>query len=207
MESIVAVRVRYSKRAELERVLRCLKIADWYRENGYRIVLPKGLVVGKTYRRDRVERAVEKEYREKDYDAAAKVIETAWKRVSGRFVRALMRDGIPFLNEYTVQLTKYGTRGSYNPPKGIVINIDREDMDIGRTLRHEIIHLIIHKDIQRYKISHWKKERLVDLICRKIVGRGYRMQTIAEVDPRVDACFNEYYPDLSRVIRAMKPSL
>jgi hypothetical protein len=33
-----------------------------------------------------------------------------------------------------------------------------------RVLVHEIIHLMIESDVQKYHISHWEKERIVDLV-------------------------------------------
>lgn len=63
---------------------------------------------------------------------------------------------------FIIKLTSYGMGGSYDLPNIVRFNIKST---IGpKTILHEIIHLAIEPWIIKYKIRHWEKERIVDLI-------------------------------------------
>ena len=52
--------------------------------------------------------------------------------------------------------------GSYKLPNLVIYNINNKKGF--KTIVHEIIHLLIENQIQEFKIQHWEKERIVDLI-------------------------------------------
>jgi len=70
---------------------------------------------------------------------------------------------------YKVIFTLYGTGGSYDPDSGMVTlftNSEGEFMNYeepANTIIHEVVHMGIEKSIvQKYKLSHGLKERIVD---------------------------------------------
>lgn len=77
---------------------------------------------------------------------------------------------------YTVFLTHYGTGGSYIHTCGaVILRTDRYN-DFA-TIIHEIVYIGIEEVIvNKYKLSHWEKERVVDLICRDILSVSDQMQ-------------------------------
>ncbi|MCK5632604.1 hypothetical protein KAH94_02565 [bacterium] len=71
--------------------------------------------------------------------------------------------------KYEVVITFYGTGGSYWPTGKVLLLAERifkGDNSIEEIIIHEIVHIGIEKNIiQKYKLEHWQKERVVDLIC------------------------------------------
>jgi len=72
---------------------------------------------------------------------------------------------------YNVVFTQYGTGGSYDPDIGRVTLFTNKQGEFknynmpGNTIMHEIVHMGIEKSIvQKYKLSHGLKERIVDII-------------------------------------------
>jgi len=99
--------------------------------------------------------------------------------------------------KYEILLTLYGTGGSFNANTGTVIMLTRRDGTFRRkrpheTIIHEIVHIGIHDIIvSRYKLEHWEKERLVDLICLYYFGDilpEYKLQR--KGDNRLDEFVN-----------------
>jgi len=192
-----------SIREETDRVTGTLKKSEWYAKNGYRIRLPAGLDPGRRYRKTDIERAVRKEFHKLERDAYAMRLRKRFAVVGKRFQAALDRHSIPHLKTYRVRLTGYGVGGSYHPPDRIVVNIARPVGRAAKTVCHEIIHLIIHRQIERHKIPHWDKERIVDLTMRKIFGRAYHVQDIRGYSKSIDPAFKKYFPDLKAVITSV----
>lgn len=110
---------------------------------------------------------------------------------------------------YEVLLTLYGPGGSYRSDTGRVIMLTRPDGSFRRPIPHgTVIHEIVHIGIQRrlvrrYRLSHWEKERLVDLICARLF-RGllptYRLQRRG--DRRIDAYVQRF--GLRRLPKAVR---
>lgn len=100
---------------------------------------------------------------------------------------------------YTVVLTKYGPGGSYDTTKGKITILTSSNGEFKRphpdhTIVHEIVHIGIEDSIiQKYKLSHWEKERLVDLFVKKYFEKelpDYRLQNVVDTD------INRYIVDL-----------
>ncbi len=78
--------------------------------------------------------------------------------------------------EYQILLTRYGPGGSYsyNDHEGKIIMLTTKEGFFKRknpveTVIHEITHIGIEESIvEKYKLNHWEKERLVDLIVKII---------------------------------------
>ena len=105
-------------------------------------------------------------------------------------------------NVYEIKLTKYGVGGSYNLPNTIIVNFQGKfGIGVSKTIIHEIVHLSIQELIEKYKVGHWEKERVVDLILLKIVPEIAKMQNISIDTKLVDEAFERYYPNLEEVIK------
>jgi hypothetical protein len=102
---------------------------------------------------------------------------------------------------YDILLTLYGPGGNYEWRSDVgIVKIKtsfgsyvRSKESYAKTVVHEIVHIGIEKDIvQKYHLSHWEKERLVDLICSlylKDLLPWYENQENA--DKTVDTFINE----------------
>jgi hypothetical protein len=65
----------------------------------------------------------------------------------------------------------YGLGGRYNLSTATVTLLTTEFLKkpASETILHEIVHIGIEETIvNKYRLSHWEKERLVDLICMKV---------------------------------------
>jgi hypothetical protein len=87
--------------------------------------------------------------------------------------------------KYKVNLTKYGPGGSYDYNTGEILQkVSEEGLTIEEDPAHNLLHEVIHMGIQeniveKYKLYHWEKERLVDLIFVEIFGdyfSDYKLQ-------------------------------
>lgn len=100
-------------------------------------------------------------------------------------------------SKYTVVLTKYGPGGSYNPDTGkIDLFATKEGKFKGgdpvETIVHEIIHIGIEESIvKKFRLTHWEKERLVDLLVKTLFAKelpGHKLQ--GEAKNKIDGYIN-----------------
>lgn len=72
--------------------------------------------------------------------------------------------------------------------------VDLSDQLVMKSFLHEIVHIGIKEAIvKKYKLNHWEKERLVDLICSQYLNEvlpAYKMQQ--KGDKRIDAFVDQY---------------
>lgn len=80
--------------------------------------------------------------------------------------------GFKISPHYNIILELYGPGGSYNPNCGnIVINVTTQGFPIAQQplceiIIHEMVHIGIEDIIvQKFQLTHWEKEALVDTIC------------------------------------------
>ncbi len=116
-------------------------------------------------------------------------------------------------DRYIVELTRYGTGGSYSSLDGkvwIKIWEGRTKASVISTLVHEIIHVGINDLIEKHlndktdEKHHWYKERLVDLIGEKYFPGMRRMQNLdREIIQTVDDIFRELFPDMEAIIKTL----
>lgn len=187
-----------SREDELKRIYSTLERIRWYRENGYYlddptrpddIVLPeyydkiaKKILAGEMLLEDIKQEEFEQalEYSREDYLEAATAVENEMKNqkhILSTFSKWHDTWGFKTFENYSIFLTKHGTSGNFYYDSGTAI------MRVGikeylRAAIHEFVHIGIEEAIiQKYGLSHWEKERVVDLICKNALNlAGERMQ-------------------------------
>lgn len=174
-----------TKEDELRRIGTTLQNIKWFEENYYypnQIVLPKyhkelaekilsGEISMTEVDSNELEQALE--YSRNDYVEADKSVNNEILRRGQEVIAAFeqwhTRWGFKIFEKYSILLTKYGTEGSYNYDKGLaILRIDTPNHF--SMAMHEFVHIGIEEIIiKKYGLSHWKKERIVDLICNNIL--------------------------------------
>jgi hypothetical protein len=61
---------------------------------------------------------------------------------------------------------------------------------------HEIIHLCIEPLIKKFRIPHWQKERVVDLLFRSFFPDKAFLQVLPEEAHVVDSVFDAGFADI-----------
>lgn len=112
-----------------------------------------------------VNKAVKSEFDETVYTEARKDLKNKLEQHKTEINLASQNLKLDFPNQIQIQLTRYGVGGSYNLPNNVILSVRMKDL-FG-TLIHEIVHLSIQEDVDKYKIEHWDKERIVDLITHE----------------------------------------
>jgi len=151
---------KFSKDFEVKRVKKTLGKMSWYKEQGYRPWLPEG--IDQDSSEQEIKTKISEEYQEKEYEKVTTGLSNSFDQISNQFENALQELFVDVPNVITVNITKYGVGGSYNVPSTIVLNFHMSNLL--NTVIHEIVHLVVEPYIQKYKIDHWEKERIVDLI-------------------------------------------
>lgn len=112
---------------------------------------------------------IEEEYDKSALQSFTKKLEQAWHEREHNFITKVSQFfNTPITDPFLIHITNYGPMGHYlYPTRHIFINRSIEDhgFDAVRTIKHEIIHLIIEPFIQKYKISQVEKEKLVNVIA------------------------------------------
>ena len=155
------IKIKFGIDFELRRVKNTLAKSDWYDSQGYKSKLPEG-INDKSSQKE-IQSQVVKEFDEKKYKERANQILSDFLTTKEQFskkLKEIFNKDIP--TTFFVYLTNYGVNGSYNLPNIIIFNINSKRGF--KTIIHEIIHLLIEDWIQGYRIQHWQKERIVDLI-------------------------------------------
>jgi hypothetical protein len=170
----------------------------FFRQKGYQLALPEHEAfnnlppTGQDLEREQKQRLFsifqEQVFHPAHYQAGLKALSGAsalMPEVCRRFRKMHQDWGFVLYPHYQVVLTLYGPGGYYLPRSGkIVILTTKEGRFIRRdplhTVVHEMVHLGVHRMLEsKYRLRHWEKERLVDLICQLKLGDllpGYRMQ-------------------------------
>ena len=179
---------------ELSRVKDTLAKLDWYDSKGYKPRFPKGIIkesLGKE-----IQNQIKKEFKEDDYKAVTNKISSNFSKMAGPLsdkLKEVFNGKIP--KEFIVYLTNYGVGGSYKLPNMIILNINRKNSP--KIIVHEIIHLAIEDWIKKYKIQHWEKERIVDLILNskefRFLNHGSWQKNYGNVERYIDNLFNKYF--------------
>ncbi|MEK7447586.1 MAG: hypothetical protein AAB632_02215 [Patescibacteria group bacterium] len=160
----MSLNIKYNKDLEAERIKNTLSKMSWFNEHGYEFLLPKKF----NYKNDSdtyIRQCIEEEYHIEDYAKVAKQINKDYLPVDVQYTQALKElFGENICTDFEVILTKYGTGGSYWLPNKIIINIINKHKPQSKVVLHEICHLMIEKNILKYKLLQLEKERTVDLI-------------------------------------------
>jgi hypothetical protein len=198
------IHVSYSFGYEVSRIFEAGQIIDWYNQHGYKLSLPKGITHENIASLSKEEIAVllKGEFREDLYHAAKHELMGAVEKYMLRFSEKLTELNLPIQDEYTVTLTRYGTGGSYQAPRTVIMNIEGK-FGIGpiKTVMHEITHTLIQPYIEQYNVEHWAKEHLVDLIMARVApfSPPVMQQVPEQISKRVDDAFEKYYPDIEKI--------
>lgn len=201
---MIKLTVKFSSEYEVERVRETLGRLQWYRDNGYEVKLPEGIVVNSSanFSEDQVRDSVNKEYNENDFKIQEAYLLENWHKVIDEASAEITKTSLTPKDTYIIYMTKYGVGGSYNYPDIVIVNARSFGQGLLRKVFHEMVHLMIHQWIVEYKVSHWQKERIVDLLMMKFVPQISRNQQIpAEIADPIDRVFNECYPDIELVIK------
>lgn len=193
---------KYSPELEVEIIKFTLKKYSWFKKNEYNINLPEPIRAkaeqGETITDEEILDAVRLEFDDSEYVKQIEKITPKWNKIKDKFIKDLVSLGGPVIDEYNVQFTKYGVAGSYGLPDYFVVNIDSGSL---MTIPHEMIHLNIEQWILDNKISHWVKERLVDLVMSKFFPEQSRRQRDPENHEELEKIFNSHFPDMSKIIQ------
>lgn len=195
----------YSLEDEISRVNYTIKKYAWYVENGYKPSLPNILInaleKGEHIKDSDIEASVKSEYAESEYSEIEEQIIKGWKIIEENFFTQLKTIGRPVLDEYYINLTKYGTGGSYGYPNDVQLNFKKRKIeDIPYTIAHEIVHLTIEDLIKQYKIEHWTKERLVNLTMNRFFPDKKYLQRDPANSEQITQIFETHFPHIEKII-------
>lgn len=199
----IEIKIRYSIDLETERVFSSIEKMDWYKKMGYQcqIDVPSFKKDDKITK-EKIKKAVIKDYDVDDYKRTSLIIKRNWEKNSGEIAMNLLKFGFKPRTQYALFLTKYGTRGSYNPPNKIIIKFRNLDLSkLNTTIIHEMIHLLIEPLIRKFHTGHWFKERIVDLIFAKIEPNSATSQNYPINTKTIDKVFNQFFPDIAKILK------
>lgn len=170
---------------------------DFYRANGYRVSLPTHSDFDASAAMGDLALFRQDVYRIRAFDAALSSLTESRETledVASWFSNARDTEGFRVFDQYSVELTLYGPGGSYDAAGGNIVLWTTESGQFKgggglHTIAHEMMHIAVEENfVQRFALSHWEKERLVDLLTRRELGHllpGYELQPqgAAELDP------------------------
>lgn len=116
-------------------------------------------------------RAIDSEYCRKEYLNFKKWLLPKWQKGERDFLKKIayffnLKDNRPFI----INITNYGPLGFYDyDAKNIFINKNSK-LDIVKTIKHEIVHVMLQKYIDKFKIPHIQKEEMVNKLLEIIDG-------------------------------------
>lgn len=200
---MINLKISYSVEFEVERISETLRQLDWFKNKGYNVSLPSSLSVLNPVdiSGEKIKNSVIEEYVENDYEIQKNYLLLNWNNIAAQLSEGFSNIAFAPLDHYNIFLSKYGVGGSYHYPDEIIINIKfKYEKGLLRTTAHEIIHLIIQPLIEKYKINHWSKERIVDLLMLRLLPQLSKPQRLPINTESIDNIFNKMYPDIEVVI-------
>lgn len=212
MDSFPILNIKYSLKFEQQRIKYVLSKIDWFRNNGYSIMLPGENGISDINNETSLELLLSQAYLEYDesfYVTTETAIQDQWEFFMKYWpINETGFSGLNFLNSYDIYLTSYGVRGSYDLPDIIIVNVRLRDISQLHTiLFHEMIHIAIEAQIRKYSISHWYKERLVDLLYKRLLPTVAFEQNLPKEVLHVDHIFEKYYGDMETIIKTIGTTL
>jgi len=155
----------YSPKYEIKYIEYVRNKISWYQKMGYNPNLPEG--IDDQSSKSHIIEIVNSDYKEniESYKRIRQEIKKELKEKNKELNNFLNNLDYPIPKKIFVYFTLYGPGGSYLPPKEIIIRFNKSFLakNLLRKIIHETIHLIIEKPvIQKYNISHWEKENIVN---------------------------------------------
>ena len=194
---------------EANYVWRNLQDMAFFEKHNYTVSLPEGTLIDTLVAKSKSNRLSPKDYEsletfmktnvyqksdyQKGYEKIIKQSDLINKMVN-QLSNCKHKWNFKTFDLYDVNLTLYGTGGSYNPDNGSIILFTRSDgtfkqnKNPANTLIHEITHIGIEASIiAKYQVGHALKERIVDkfvILNFEELLPEYRIQNMG--DTRID---------------------
>jgi len=109
-------------------------------------------------------KSVKDEYNRSDYLVFKKWLQKEWQKRENNFLEKIeILFHFKIKKAFEVYISNYGSGGRYILPNLIIINKQLK-YDYIKVIKHEIIHLLVEPFIQKYKIEHQHKEKIVNAI-------------------------------------------
>ncbi len=212
MHSAPSLDIVYSQTFEKSRVLNTLNNALWYKKNEYNARLPgeKRLFdFDELPHTEHFLSQLESEYEPTSYEEAKQRLYDQWQNFAKNWPEEFIKHySLTFQKIYTIHLTKYGVGGSYNLPNIVILNTHVSDNDrLGTIVFHEMIHLTIEELIKKYAISHWYKERIVDLLYKKLFPHISFEQDLPQEAYAINEIFSSPYGNIESIIKRVADEL
>jgi len=124
--------------------------AKWFKKNRYPLTLPN--------------QSLQTIYKKEEYLPKIEKIQSKWEKQENQFF-SILEDffGQKIKEKFIVHIGRYGVGGGYNLQNHVYINIALS-YDPIKIIQHEILHLTIEPFVQKYKIKHQKKEKIVNCL-------------------------------------------
>lgn len=164
-------------------LLQILEQMPWYKSNGYHITLPSHPIFKDLEEHPEKIKTLDQATRDKYFEIFISEIYkpldiTSITESLNKNTKLLLTtlDKLKVLNKnwgfkifpkYKIVPEMYSPGGRYHSWSGqITLDIKNSVYGVYRNIIHEMVHLGIEEIIvQKYKLTHWEKEGLVDLIC------------------------------------------
>lgn len=195
----VFLEIKYGERTELYRVKTTLAKMDWYNKFGYNPKLPKNIDENSSEKE--LKEQIAKEFDEEKYKTISRDINSNFSKITAKLSETLNAYFKNVPKSINVYLTVYGVGGSYHLPNRVVLNINGSKRisgpNIVKILVHEIVHLCVERDVLKYNIKQWEKERVVDLILNSkefgFLKCNLWQNNYHGAEKYVDSLFNKYF--------------
>jgi len=108
---------------------------------------------------------VVKEYDIKKYQQYKKYLEKEWAKKEKGFVKRLLTFfHQPLELQFIVEISNYGPLGFYNSSNNTVTINMNHPFDVTRTIKHEMVHIMVEPFVKKYSVSYQKKEHIVNIV-------------------------------------------
>lgn len=151
----------------------------FFRQNNYEVALPAHQAFAPDRPSYGSQSLFESEvYLEEDFAKAIQVIQQDAAILRGAlewFSAVEPVDDLRHYGRYEVRLTLYGPGGSYDPETGVITLLTTRTGTFKggggvHTIVHEMMHLVLEELVQKFGLTHWEKERLVDFMVQRELG-------------------------------------
>lgn len=213
----------YTVHESFDEFLGILAHLPWFASNGYQIPLPSNPVFKDLAEHPEKIKSIDREAYFKIFAseiyAPCDLVPMQERLTQGEPTLSAAMERLHTLNtrwnfkifpRYEIILFKYGPGGGYNPSLGhIEVNItDNNFPSSYRALSERIIHEAVHMGIesiivQKFRLTQWEKEGLVDLICSLYLGDllpDYYMQEFDDTKILKFITADDIYNDLPGAI-------